>query len=106
MFLTQPLLWENNNYWNVFDGTQGWAKKKTRFKISAATYAKFQDHFNQKLLEICKKYQVSVFDLASKIPHTQLFFYDNIHYTEKGAELISNSVYEFMKDNFKQYKTN
>ena len=40
---------------------------------------------------------VECFDLASSILHSDLYFYDPVHFTEKGAELTAKRVAEYLK---------
>jgi len=87
IFLTQPLLFDTSEAWNRWwDGLLGEWKKG---ELSAATYAKLLDIFNRELISSCRVDSVEVFDLAAEIPHSGDYFYDTMHFNEKGAELVA-----------------
>jgi lysophospholipase L1-like esterase len=97
IFLTQPMLFDDTEYWRGIKGTFYWFKK-TKDKISAATYWKLLDIYNKGLLETCKTENAECFDLASAIPHSDLYFYDSFHFTERGAELVAAKVAKYLKN--------
>lgn len=97
VFLTQPLLYEDNSYWRnlresavFFQGTER--------PISAATFALMLGTLNSDLLEVCRDQGVAVYDLASNVPHSEMYFYDSMHMTEAGAALTGSLVGRFMAD--------
>lgn len=95
ILLTQPMLWEDNDYWRNIQGRFYWIKK-TKGVLSAADHWRLLDLYNQELLDVCQEEEVECFDLASVIPRSSLYFYDSAHFTEKGAELVAEEVAEFM----------
>ncbi|MDD5594878.1 MAG: SGNH/GDSL hydrolase family protein [Candidatus Omnitrophica bacterium] len=96
IFLTQPLLYDNTDYWKDKEGNFYWINK-TKNKLSAANYWKMLNIFNQELLKICSDEKIECFDLASQIPHSSLYFYDTCHFNEKGAELVAEKIAEYFK---------
>ncbi len=96
IFLTQPMLFDDTEYWRGIEGKFYWFKK-TRGLLSAATYWKLQDIYNKELIETCQSENTPYFDLASGIPHSELYFYDSYHFTERGAETVATKVAEYLK---------
>ena len=91
------MLWENNSYWSQFKGTQGWVTKP-RYMISSAKYSELLDIFNKELLDICKENNVEVIDIANMVPNESKYYYDNVHNTEAGTELIANILSEYLNN--------
>ena len=96
VFLTQPLLYEDTEYWKGIEGNFYWINQ-TKGRLSAATYWKLLDIYNKTLLETCAKEKVECFDLASAIPHDRNYFYDNGHFKKRGATLVAEQVAAFLK---------
>jgi len=96
IFLTQPSLFDDTPYWRNMEGGFYWIKKPAA-KFSAATHWRLLDIYNQELIEVCKTKDIEYLDLASLIPHSDLYFYDSVHFTEKGAELVAQKIFEFLK---------
>lgn len=104
VFLTQPMLFDNTEYWDRIEGRSYWMGKQ-KYCISAATYWKMLKIFNDNLIRICKSENAACFNLALSIPHNQKYFYDDIHYNDHGAELTAKKVFNLMKNkNFRFYK--
>lgn len=95
IFLTQPLLFEDSEYWREIEG-KFYFIKRTRHALSAATYWNMLDIFNKELIKVCRANNIEYFDLASDIPHSNLYFYDPFHFNEKGAELVAKEVTGFL----------
>lgn len=96
IFLTQPLLYDDSQYWKDKEGNFYWINKSKNI-LSAATYWKMLDIFNQELVKICAKEGVECFDLASEIPHNSLYFYDTCHFNEEGARLVAQKIAGYFK---------
>jgi len=96
IFLTHPMLFDDTEYWDSIQGESYWLTRQ-RLSISAATYWKMLNIFNDILMEICKSKNIACFDLASAIPHSLEYFYDCAHFTEKGEELVAKEVFNFIK---------
>lgn len=69
IFITQPLLDDVNS--------TGW---------------KVMEIYNHALLNYCKKNNILSIDLADAMPKQKTLYYDNMHYTNKGAALVGNIV--------------
>lgn len=96
IFLTQPLLFDSSDTWKSVVGWDYSANGK-KGKISAATYAKLLGIFNQELIHTCHEDSVEVFDLAAEIPHSSDYFYDTMHFNEKGAELVAEKISDYLQ---------
>lgn len=95
VFMTQPILYEDNEHWRgVFEATQWLGGAES--PMSAATFSLMLDVLNEDLIEICAIEDVAVLDLASAIPHSSAYFYDAMHMTEAGAELVGKESAEFL----------
>jgi lysophospholipase L1-like esterase len=95
VFLTQPLLFEDTPHWRSRDGVPTWIGG-VRHRISAAMHWRLLDRFNRALLATCQKEGVACFDLAAAVPHDLNYFYDSVHFNERGADLVAEKVSEFL----------
>ena len=97
VFMTQPLLYEDNaHWWSIQEGSI-WLGEANR-PMSAATFALMLDALNKDLIEVCELEGVAIFDLASEIPHSREYFYDAMHMTEEGANLVGEKAADFLSD--------
>ena len=95
LLLTQPLLFGDSDYWDQIQGESYWFQDQA-YSISAATYWNLLSIFNETLLETCALKAVPCYDLAAVVPHRQEYFYDAMHFTESGAELVARKTFQFM----------
>lgn len=96
IFLTQPLLFDNSEQWKAVVGWE-YSVGGKKGKLSAATYAKLLDIFNQEVIRVCRTDSAEVFDLAAEIPHSGEFFYDAMHFNEKGANLVAEKIAGYLQ---------
>ena len=95
LFLTQPTIYSPNMNEDEQDSIWlGWVGpyESPVGYISINDLAKGMNLFNQALLDSCRETTMECFDLASKIPKTNTFFYDDMHFTEKGTNLVAESL--------------
>ena len=97
VFLTQPLLYEDNSHWRTLRESAIFFQGTER-PISAATFALMLGTLNSDLLDVCRERGVAVYDLASNVPHSEMYFYDAMHMTEAGAALTGSLVGRFMAE--------
>ncbi len=95
VFLTQPLLFDESDRWKEVVGWD-YSVSGKKGKLSAATYAKLLTMFNQELIQTCRADSVEVFDLAAEIPRSSEFFYDTMHFNEKGADLVAQKLAAYL----------
>jgi lysophospholipase L1-like esterase len=72
VFVTQPLLYAG----------QAWA---------------IMELYNQELKKYCLEKNIDCIDLANLMPKKALYFYDEMHYTNKGAEVVADLIYQNIK---------
>ena len=96
IFLTQPLRFDSTVMWKSVVGWE-YAVNGKKGKLSAATYAKMLGIFNEELVRVCAAEGVEVYDLASEIPRRGDFFYDFMHFNEKGAMLVAEKVANYIQ---------
>jgi lysophospholipase L1-like esterase len=54
--------------------------------------------YNNRLIEVCKKKSTPFIDLASLMPKNSLYYYDQTHFTNEGAELVAKIISRKMKE--------
>jgi len=99
VFMTQPLLFEDNEYWRGIKGGSYWFGG-TDSEFSAASYWLMLNTLNNDLLEVCEREGVACFDLASAIPHSREYFYDCMHFTESGAVMVGEEAAYYLIEEF------
>jgi lysophospholipase L1-like esterase len=95
IFMTQPSLWEDTDYWRGIQESYYWEEREDS-RLSAATVWRMLEIFNSELLSICSSEGIPCLDLASMVPHSPEYFYDGMHFTEAGARLVSDLLADFM----------
>jgi len=93
VFLTQPLMLQDNDYWRGrSDPTLSIEATGTVF--SCATIWRLLNEFNMEMINICMEEDVPCFDLATTLGHDSTYFCDYMHFSESGtaeiARLVSN----------------
>ena len=71
--------------------------RRMKRTFSCATYWKLLDIYNKELLRTCREEHVECFDLASAVPHSDQYFYDSVHFNERGAALVAEKVGAFLR---------
>lgn len=99
VLMTQPYLFEDTPDWEKIRGSYYWTNETDKFVLSGATFWKLLNIYNQTTLEVCRSEQIPCYDLASAIPHRPTYFYDEVHFTERGAKLVAARTAEFFKAN-------
>jgi lysophospholipase L1-like esterase len=72
---------ENNEYPNI---------KSMEFGVNL---------FNSETKKIAEFHHIPLVDLEAHIPKNRKYFYDDFHYTEKGNQLMAETLFEFIKNN-------
>jgi lysophospholipase L1-like esterase len=103
LFVTQPYLWDVNNteeedsmMWMTTDyfGSYYYVKDM----------AETMDKYNQILLNVClNNSDVFCLDLSEKVPKSLNYFYDDVHFNERGAQLVAEEISFFMTENFDEF---
>ena len=98
IFLTQPTLWKDHmtpeNEAILTAGGVGsrddWCTKKIYYSPTAL--ARGMDMFNDVLRDVCDRRKIYCIDLAARVPKERRYFFDDMHYSEAGARLVSDIV--------------
>jgi lysophospholipase L1-like esterase len=97
VFLTQPLLYADTRKWRGLTGGNHWNGTR-EVPVSAATIWRMVRTLNDDLIAECAEEGVPCFDLAAEVPPDSRYFYDSMHFTEEGAELVGELVARFMEE--------
>ena len=54
------------------------------------------DTYNKELA-ICQAERADCYDLAAALPHDSEYFFDHIHFSEKGSALAASKVADFLR---------
>jgi len=95
VLMTQPSLFDDNDHWRHVQGNFYWIKK-AKHDMSAATYWRLLNEYNQATLKVCREENLECLDVASFIPHREDMFYDAVHLTELGSERVGLLLAEFL----------
>ncbi len=102
IFLTQPTLWKADmapedaalltagGVGGPAGGRADWCTKKIYYSPSAL--ARGMKMFNDALLDVCHRHQIFCIDLAARVPKERRYFFDDMHFSEAGARLVSDVV--------------
>lgn len=100
-FLTQPSLWradldstEARLLW--FGGLGDFQSRQVDEYYSPGALAKAMAAFNAELLAACTARNLACLDLAERIPRTTTFFFDDVHFTERGAAAVGEAVADWL----------
>lgn len=102
VFLTQPALYRDNlstqeeaMLW--LGGVRTFMNEPFQAYYSPGVLARGVDAYNERLLSVCRRLQLECVDVARYIPKTLDIFYDDVHFTEKGAALVAEVVAAHLK---------
>jgi hypothetical protein len=95
--MTQPTMWRDGLdlaaealLWN------GWSEEANVY-YSVRALAAGMALYNQELLQVCESRGIDCLDLASRVPRNSEIFYDDAHYTEKGAWFVARIIGEHLR---------
>ena len=103
LFATQPYLWKENmsekedhSLWMTTDFNGNYYT--TDVMISSI------EEFNSRLLDACAENRdVFCIDLEKKVPRSLDYFYDDMHFNEKGAEFVAEQFADYIKNNLGEF---
>jgi lysophospholipase L1-like esterase len=94
LFLTQPMLWrrdntpeENGVFWMIQYQHEG-----RLAKLAPGVAAHMLETLNARLLDTCFRRGLQCLDLAAAVPRSLEFFYDDIHFNDRGAARVAGEV--------------
>jgi lysophospholipase L1-like esterase len=97
VLLSQPVLWKASMPDHERDLLWTGAGPGGAFYTSDALAAGMAE-YNQRLLRTCERLGIECFDLASKVPQTTDVFYDDMHFNEGGAALVSSLLRTYFQE--------
>jgi lysophospholipase L1-like esterase len=72
--------------------------------VNGELWSRKLDLYNQTLKRLAKEYNILCIDLAAMMPKSTLYYYDYVHYTNKGAqklvELIEPELTQYLRREF------
>jgi lysophospholipase L1-like esterase len=95
VFLTQPCLYGDGK-----DSITGidLAKAKVEEGMNGELLEEILRLYNNKMKAVCSAEKVFCIDLAAMMPKNSLYYYDQTHFTNEGADLVARLVEEKLKD--------
>ncbi len=104
IFLTQPHLWKKNmseeedsSLWMATDFNNNF------YPIDVMIDG--MKKFNDKMLEVCMENpDIFCIDLEKDMPKTLDYFYDDVHFNEKGSRFVAEKLELYIKNNIKEFK--
>ncbi|WP_299887499.1 SGNH/GDSL hydrolase family protein [uncultured Lacinutrix sp.] len=96
VFTTQATMWKPNleEKYEKLLLTSGFKDNK-KFYSTEAFYNGMRA-FNERLIATCKENNISYIDIED-LPKTTVSFYDDFHFNESGAKLVSEKIYKGLK---------
>jgi hypothetical protein len=101
VFLTQPAMWRDGLpaeldalLWMGDTGSQ----QDPPLYFSSRSLAEGLRRYNDTLLHLCAVHGIPCLDLAPRIPKDQSAFYDDVHFSRHGAELVASILGDFLLD--------
>jgi hypothetical protein len=99
VLMTQPALWRpglepegEGRLWLGGEGRFQIERGNAYYSVDALARAKAA--YNARLLEVCAERRIFCIDLARRLPSSLDIFYDDVHYTRKGARHVADIVTE------------
>ena len=94
IFVTQATMWKPNLEQKYEDLmlTSGFANNEAFYSTEALYDG--MEVFNERLMKVCDQNNIPYLDL--KLPKTTESFYDDFHFNESGAELVSEEIHNFL----------
>jgi lysophospholipase L1-like esterase len=96
VLLTQPTLWKTTMPDQESDLLWMGGRPDGSFYTSSAL-ARAMNSYNQQLLDTCAKLEAESIDLAASVPRTLDIFYDDMHFTETGAQRVAADLVAYFR---------
>jgi lysophospholipase L1-like esterase len=103
LLLTQPSLWhpdlspaEERLLW--LGGVGDFQREQVNQYYSVKAMREGLRKFNETLLGVCAVRRLGCVDLASVIPQNTAMFYDDVHFTERGAQLVASTIAAYLRE--------
>jgi lysophospholipase L1-like esterase len=94
VFLTQPVL-----YGRGLDPATGVNLETVRLgeNLNGGLMYEIVELYNDAVRQVGQKDQVLVIDLARKMPRDSVYYYDYLHYTDRGAQEVAEIIYQDLR---------
>jgi lysophospholipase L1-like esterase len=97
IFATQPSLWAESMTREAEDLLWMGRVGKYGEDVPADYYtpramAGAMNAYNAALLAVCRERSLDCLDLAAAVPKTPVAFYDDVHFTEAGAQIVADAM--------------
>jgi len=96
IFMTQPTLWQDPMPPELEALTRNQPICLTGRCVASEDLARGMASYNEALLDVCAEVGAECIDLASLVPKTAEYFYDDMHFTEKGSALVAEIVARYL----------
>lgn len=103
VLLTQPALWRagldsasSRLLW--LGGIGDFQRAPGSVYYSPGALARAMAAHNAVLLDVCAARGLRCFDLAAAVPSDTLHFYDDVHFTERGARVIAEALATWLRE--------
>lgn len=94
LFATHPMLWkdspsleEQQTFWLL----SFWHESRF-YRVEAGAAARLLETLNEQLLDVCRARGYASADVASLVPRTLEYLYDDVHLTNRGAATVADCV--------------
>jgi lysophospholipase L1-like esterase len=99
LFLTQPSLLRNDlspaEQGLLWFGNIGRLEKPKGY-VTPGDLANATDEYNRVLLATCREHSLECLDLASAVPKDAALFYDDWHFNDSGAQVVSDNIARYL----------
>jgi lysophospholipase L1-like esterase len=94
IFITQATMWKPNldEKYEKLLLTSGFDNNNSFYSTNVLYYG--MEIYNERLKKVCAQNNISIIDLD--LPKTTESFYDDYHFNESGANLLSDKIYEYL----------
>ena len=96
VFMTQPSTWDSSEDPGIVSWQ--WMLYAGGVRYGPASLAKALRSYNELMKTIATENSIPVFDMASALPMTREFFYDDVHFNVHGAQVAGEKFAAFMKN--------
>ncbi len=97
VFLTQPSDYQKETQESFKEGF--WATPPNAdYTVTFASLIHLASTYNNFLLDLAQKNSFPVCDLASSIPASYEYFYDDCHFNEKGSKKVASEIFSCLQE--------
>ncbi len=101
IFVTQPALWkedmtpaERDLLWG--GGVGNFKNRPGQPYYTPKALAAGLEVYNKILIAACRQWGIECIDLAADFPRTTEYFYDDLHFTLKGSDLVAEKISAYL----------